>query len=194
MIEMRPGKGAYIRRLSLNDVVRMVDGAVKLEYGTALQLHEVRAMIEISAARLAANRRTEQDLVAMRDAILHYRIAAHANNPDEMVEADLSFHGAIVNATHNAVFISLFVSIQGLLREHRRQYVNSTETAAVDLVIGEHDGIYESISVSDHKLAARRMQTHMALIWRQVEATATHEQGSSLDGQGYLPMYDDAGE
>src|SRR4051812_20746668 len=40
VIEMRPGRGAYVRRLSLEDLVRMIDGAIRLEYGAALQLHE----------------------------------------------------------------------------------------------------------------------------------------------------------
>ena len=30
IIEMRPGRGAYVSRMSLNDLVRMVDGAVRL--------------------------------------------------------------------------------------------------------------------------------------------------------------------
>src|SRR5262245_56754191 len=49
IVEVRPGRGAYVRRPSLDDVARMVDGAIRLDYSTALQLHEAHAIIEITA-------------------------------------------------------------------------------------------------------------------------------------------------
>ncbi|HKG24072.1 MAG TPA: FadR/GntR family transcriptional regulator [Thermomicrobiales bacterium] len=164
VIEMRPGRGAYVRRLSLNDVVRMVDGAVRLEYGAALQLHEVRAMIEITAARLAAIRR---------------------------IDADLAFHEAIVVATHNDVLVTVQQSIRGLLREHRRQYGVAGEVDARPLVIAEHEKICAAIAAGDPIRAAKRMQEHMRIIWRQIEELAIHDGDSTLASQAYLPMYDE---
>ncbi|MGH2531459.1 MAG: FadR/GntR family transcriptional regulator [Thermomicrobiales bacterium] len=190
LIEMRPGRGAYIRRLSLNDLVQMVDGAVRLEYGAALQLHEVRAMIEITAARLAATRRTDDDLARIKDAIIRYRIADHANNPEGLIDADLGFHRAIVEATHNDVLVTLLASISGLLREHRRQFGAAHELKTRPTVISEHDAILAAISAGNPGDAARLMQRHMRLIWHQIEQLATKED-SDFAGQSYLPMYDE---
>ncbi|MGH2561676.1 MAG: FadR/GntR family transcriptional regulator [Thermomicrobiales bacterium] len=190
LIEMRPGRGAYVRRLSLNDLVQMVDGAVRLEYGAALQLHEVRAMIEITAALLAATRRTDDDLARMKDAIIRYRIADHANNPEGLIDADLGFHRAIVQAAHNEVLGKLLESISGLLREHRRQFGAAHELKNRPTVVAEHESILAAISTGNPRDAARLMQRHMRLIWRQIEQLATKED-SDLAGQSYLPMYDD---
>lgn len=194
VIEMRPGRGAFVRRLSLNDLVRMVDGAVRLEYGAALQLHEVRAMIEITAARLAAIRRTETDLTAMRDAILRYKFAGQGTQPDRLIDADLAFHEAIVTATHNDVLVTVLQSIRGLLREHRRQYGVAGEVAARPLVIAEHEEIYAAIAAADPAQAAMRMQEHMRIIWRQIEELAIRDGDSSLESQAYLPMYGEGGK
>ncbi|MEA2525519.1 MAG: GntR family transcriptional regulator, transcriptional repressor for pyruvate dehydrogenase complex [Thermomicrobiales bacterium] len=194
VIEMRPGRGAYVRRLSLNDLVRMVDGAVRLEYGAALQLHEVRAMIEITAARLAASRRDDADLATLREAILRYKIAGQAADPDRLIDADLAFHEAIVVATHNDVLVTVLQSIRGLLREHRRQYGVAGEVEARAVVIDEHEAIYAAIAAEDPARAAKRMQEHMRIIWRQIEALAIRDGDSTLASQAYLPMYDDDGE
>ena len=95
IIEMRPGRGAFVSRVSLNDLVRMVDGAVRLEYSAALQMHEVRAMLEITAARLAATRRTDEDLEQMARAIDAYRQAGPESPNEALVTSDLAFHRAV---------------------------------------------------------------------------------------------------
>jgi GntR family transcriptional repressor for pyruvate dehydrogenase complex len=194
VIEMRPGRGAYVRRLSLDDLVRMVDGAIRLEYGAALQLHEVRAMVEITAARLAAIRRTDADLETMREAILRYKFVGHSGQPDRLIDADLALHEAIVVAAHNDVLVTVLQSIRGLLREHRRQYGVAGEVAARPLVIAEHEEIFAAITAGDPRRAATRMQEHMRIIWRQIEEFAVRDGDSTLASQAYLPMYDDGGK
>jgi DNA-binding FadR family transcriptional regulator len=191
IVEMRPGRGAYVSRMSLNDLVRMVDGAVRLEYGAALHLHEVRAMIEITAARLAATRRTDDDLARMNDAIEAYRQAGDDTPNETLVTSDLAFHRAIVEAAHNEMLNQLLTSISGLLHEHRRQYASATEPVMRETVITGHEAIVDAIASGDPRVAAARMQAHMRSIWGQIEQTAIKEGDSILGDQSYLPMYDD---
>lgn len=193
VIEMRRGRGAFVRRMSLDDLVRMVDGAIRLEYGAALQLHEVRAMVEITAARLAAIRRTDADLAAMREAIFHYKFAGHSGQRDRLIDADLAFHEAIVVATHNDVLISVQQSFRGLLREHRRQYGVAENADARPVVISEHEEIVAAIAAGDPTRAALRMQEHMRIIWRQIEDLAIRDGDSTLASEAYLPMYNEEG-
>jgi DNA-binding FadR family transcriptional regulator len=191
LVEMRPGRGAYLRRLSLNDLVQMVNGAVQLEYGTALQFHEVRAMIEITASRLSAVRRTDDDLAHMKDALLRYRLADHGNDPHGLIDADLAFHRAIIQSTHNDVLIELLESLSGLLREHRRQFGVAHELKNRPLVITDHESILAAVTGGTPDDAARIMQSHMHRIWEQIEHLAKREKDSAFAGQSYLPMYDD---
>jgi GntR family transcriptional repressor for pyruvate dehydrogenase complex len=191
LVEMRPGLGAYLRRLSINDVVQMVDGAVQLEYGSALQLHEVRAMIEITGARLAAVRRTPADLTRMQDAVLHYRIAVHADNVQGLIDADLAFHRAIIEATHNDLLVTLLESISGLLREHRRQFGSSHELRQRPGVIEDHEGLLGAIARGAPDDARRLMQSHMRTVWQQIESLASKEEDSDFARESYSPMYDD---
>jgi len=191
IIEMRPGRGAYVSRMSLNDLVRMVDGAVRLEYGAALHVHEVRAMIEITSARLAAARRTDADLITMRETIERYRVHHAPTDSEVLITADLDFHRSVVEATHNEMMVQLLGSISGLLREHRRQYVTPTAQGIHDVVVEQHEGIYEAIVSGDPRLAAAKMQEHMRNIWSQIEELAIHEGDASIGEESYLPMYED---
>ena len=194
IVEMRPGRGAFVTRLSVNDLMRLVDGAVQLEFGAALQLHEVRAMMEIAAARLAATRRSDDDLAAMAAAIAEYADVGDDGNPEMLIEADLRLHKAIVAASRNDMLAQLYESISGLLRQHRRQYVSTTERQLREIVISQHRRIHRAIEAGDSRQATAAMQAHMRSIWQQIEQTAIREGDSSLGDQTYLPMYDDEPE
>jgi len=194
IVEMRPGRGAFVTRLSVNDLMRLVDGAVQLEFGAALQLHEVRAMMEIAAARLAATRRSDDDLAAMAAAIAEYADVGDDGNPEMLIEADLRLHKAIVAASRNDMLAQLYESISGLLRQHRRQYASTTERQLREIVISQHRRIHRAIEAGDYRQATAAMQAHMRSIWQQIEQTAIREGDSSLGDQTYLPMYDDEPE
>lgn len=81
---------------------------------------EARVAIEVQAARLAAARRTPADLDALRDALAARREAETASEraPDDgaYVDADLRFHAAVVDASHNPVLVELFAAFAPRVR------------------------------------------------------------------------------
>lgn len=189
IVEMRPGRGAFVSRVSVTDLARMIDGAMQLEFGAALQLHEVRAMIETTAARLAAIRRTEADLAAMRRANDDYAAQNEHDPEDLLVEADLRFHRSIVEASHNVVLMQVMTSISALLKEHRRHYASARERRFREIVLTEHQDILDAITGGDPAEATRAVQIHMRDIWFQIEQTALRDGDSTSLTYSYLPMY-----
>lgn len=189
IVEMRPGRGAFVSRVSVDDLARIIDGAVQLEFGAALQLHEVRAMIETAAARLAAVRHTDTDLAAMRRANDDYANQAEDDPEDRLVEADLRFHRAIVDASHNVILTQVMASITALLKEHRRQYASARERRFREIVLTEHQNIIDSIASGDPARATAAMQKHMSDIWNQIEHTTRRDGDASTLTYSYLPMY-----
>lgn len=189
VVEMRPGRGAFVSRVSVDDLSRMFDGAVQLEFGAALHLHEVRAMIETTAARLAAVRRTDSDLAAMVLANDDYANQDEHDPEDRLVEADLRFHRSIVAASHNVILVQVMASISALLREHRRQYASARERRFREIVLTEHQSIIDAITSADPEHATTAMQTHMRDIWLQIELSARRDGDASALTYSYLPMY-----
>ncbi|MQA82382.1 MAG: FCD domain-containing protein [Streptosporangiales bacterium] len=68
-------------------------------------LSEVRGIIEPASARLAALRRTEDDLEVL-DQALDMMLRA-AQGEGSAVAADLAFHGAVFGATHNEMLVQM---------------------------------------------------------------------------------------
>jgi GntR family transcriptional regulator, transcriptional repressor for pyruvate dehydrogenase complex len=169
IVELRPGRGTYVRRLSVDDLVNIVHGAFRLDFGSALHLHEVRAMIETASARLAAKRRVDDDLERMRQCVQDYAVAHAAGAFEQAIEADLAFHRAMIAAAGNPVLLSVLDSIAGVLKEHRREYGAPEDARARTRVIIEHDAILEAVEAGDARLAERRVAHHMRMIWDQIE-------------------------
>ncbi|OLT12326.1 GntR family transcriptional regulator [Actinomadura sp. CNU-125] len=81
-------------------------------------LAEVRGIIEPQAARLAARRRTADDLAAL-DAALRAMADADGDTA-RAVQADLDFHRALLTATHNELLQRMEVVIEVGLAERDR--------------------------------------------------------------------------
>lgn len=178
IVELRPGRGTYLRRISVDDLVRIVHGAIRLDFSSALYLHEVRAMIETTSARLAAHRRSDDDLDRLRQFIQRYAEAHASGRYKDAIDADLGFHRAITVAAQNPVLLSLLDSIGGLLREHHREYGTPDDSGKRTRVIMDHDAIVAALAAQDARLAELRVARHMRSIWDQIESV------SSPSGEG----------
>ncbi|HEY7486626.1 MAG TPA: FCD domain-containing protein [Streptosporangiaceae bacterium] len=112
LLECRQGDGTYVRATS------EMSGAVqrRLRDAEVLEIFEVRQALEVAAARLAAERRTDSDVAAIEAALERRNAAWRSGSADTFVEADLAFHTAVVAATHNTVLIDLYLDFSDALR------------------------------------------------------------------------------
>lgn len=112
LLESRQGDGTYVRATSeLSGAVRR-----RLETAELVETLEVRRGLEVEAARLAATRRTDADIAAIAVALARRDAAWAAGEHAAFVEADLAFHTAVVEATHNRVLTDLYHDFSAALR------------------------------------------------------------------------------
>ncbi|WP_344829028.1 FadR/GntR family transcriptional regulator [Actinocorallia longicatena] len=143
MLDSRQGDGTYVRATS------ELSGAVQRRLRTAelLEILEVRSALEVQAARLAAVRRTAEDLAAVRDALAARARALGSGTHEEFLNADVAFHVAVVEATHNQVMIDFYRDFTAAVR------------ASVDLSGGlpavPHEPIADAIAAGDPDAAAQ---------------------------------------
>jgi DNA-binding FadR family transcriptional regulator len=107
LVEVRPKTGTRVRprrawHLLDADVVSwLFSGLDRGEPAADLrELQEVRATIEATAARLAAGRRTDEQLAEIE--ANERRVEAAWAEPIARRAADLDFHGAVVDAAQNS--------------------------------------------------------------------------------------------
>ena len=79
-----------------------------LRRAEVLDVYEARRGLEVDAARLAALRRSDDDLAALQAAIRDRRAAQAAGAVSEWAAADLALHRAVFAATHNPVLGRVF--------------------------------------------------------------------------------------
>ena len=110
LLETRQGSGTYVRSLTPG-----ADWEPRLRRAAVLEAYEVREALEVQAARLAAGRRTDADIGALRSCLAE-RDSARGEDA-RFVEADLAFHRAVVAAAHNPLLSEMFDSFAAVLRE-----------------------------------------------------------------------------
>jgi GntR family transcriptional regulator, transcriptional repressor for pyruvate dehydrogenase complex len=112
----------------------------------------------VQAARLAASRRTDADIGALR-ACLAERDRARGEDA-RFVEADLAFHRAVVAAAHNPLLAEMFDSFAAVLREaliaiRSDQAVQSPDADAA------HARLAAAIEAGDAAAAAQATHDHL---------------------------------
>ncbi|WP_423193254.1 FadR/GntR family transcriptional regulator [Cupriavidus sp. H18C2] len=158
----RKGSGAYVSETPGGQVWRLAsapDGGP-----TLAQLFELRRVVETACAEMAALRRTEVDVAAMRDALA--AMQRHADDFPSAAAADIAFHHAIAQAGHNPCFTGLtdFVSQQLLVaRQHAwentaRLRADGATPRAAD---AEHTALVDAIVRGDAVAARAAATAHL---------------------------------
>ena len=137
LVEVRPKTGTRVRarrawHLLDADVVGWLYADLERgdELGDLRELHEVRLTIEAAAARLAAGRRTDEQLAEIE--ANERRVEAAWAEPMARREADLDFHSAVVEAADNSLLAHVDALIRVALGGERR----AVATARVRLPAG----------------------------------------------------------
>ncbi|MFD5430558.1 FadR/GntR family transcriptional regulator [Kitasatospora sp. NPDC127067] len=167
MVRSRQGSGVYVTADRPTG-----DWAARLRRAELAHVYEVRTVVEVQAARLAADRRTGADLAAL-DAALAARRAAGGADDAAFVDADIALHTAVVAAAHNPVLDDLFAQFAPILREQlvalvglfglRAEDPDHGYDAHADLVRALHDGDPEAagrVLAAELEATRSRLLTH----------------------------------
>jgi GntR family transcriptional repressor for pyruvate dehydrogenase complex len=159
LVKVKSGCGTYVQELSHKDAAASLELFLKLRQGAQpfQDVYEVRRMIEVEAAGLAAQRATSRDYSAMEAAI--EGMAAHKDDPDRFTTYDVAFHAAVAGATHNEIISVLFGPIAVLLGEMVRASLGAPQ--AVETGLRHHLKIIQQIKSRDPEKAKRAMRTHL---------------------------------
>ncbi|AMS40106.1 FadR/GntR family transcriptional regulator [Aminobacter aminovorans] len=161
LVETRQGAGAFVKGLAGQLVMPYrIEGATLEDI---LQMLELRLAVEVEAAALAARRRTDADLLEMASALEDFAAARKQQN--DASDADLRFHMALAEATHNPRF-SQFLRTLGDLALPRKHLPESIRGEAylgnqIDLAAQEHKAIFEAVQTQDAAYASTAMRVHL---------------------------------
>jgi GntR family transcriptional repressor for pyruvate dehydrogenase complex len=173
LVRAKSGCGTYVREFSHKDAAASIELFLKLKHDdhTFRDVYEVRRMIEVEAAGLAAQRATPEDFGAMERAVAG--MTASMDDPEAYTRQDVAFHTAVVTATHNDLLAVLSNPVSDLLTEVVR--VSLRVPDAVEDGLTYHRRILRAIRSGDAAQARQAMLEHIAYARELVERTRTND-------------------
>ncbi|MFI1012078.1 FadR/GntR family transcriptional regulator [Streptomyces sp. NPDC020965] len=160
LLDIRQGSGTYV--LATSELA----GVMHRRFSGAAPLHvaEVRSTLESSAARLAALRRTDRDLRQLDTLLARRDDAWSSGDAERFVAADLTFHLAVVAASHNDVLGELYADLGDLLRDWVRDDVGDELRPGQHM---DHGRLVEAIRAGDGEAAAAEAASYPFLCPRR---------------------------
>lgn len=130
--------------------------------GAYLRAQEVRVALEGDAARLAALRRTDEQLHKIGEA--HAAFVEELEHGRVSPEADLAFHASIAEASGNDFYLGVLETIHESISGFMRLTLSLTRTGSrqrAQRVADEHAAILGAIREQDAERARIAMQFHL---------------------------------
>jgi GntR family transcriptional regulator, transcriptional repressor for pyruvate dehydrogenase complex len=166
LVEVRDGAGAYVQTPSTDLVSELLGICVShMETGDVNSGHilEMRRILEIEMAGLAAERRGSEDLEEM--ARLLDLMVRPGNSREDWAKFDYQFHDAVAVASRNPLFPIVLRSISEVLMRGRLMGVRLPDYQAKAL--HHHRNVYEAIRARSSEKARLAMADHL----REAEQT-----------------------
>lgn len=162
-----PHKGAHVPQADVPDLYA---------------LFELRSALECAAARLAAARRTDADLAAMRAVSAESRdgFAAGLRFPYRL---DIAFHRTLLDAARSPrIADQVRLVQQQVILSRSRLTVDPSHTTAS---MGDHDCLIEAVAAHDGDKAAAVMATHLDRVRDQMVAALAAAPEHELQETGH---------
>lgn len=157
LVATQQGRGSFVVH---QPVERVRSFAQAQDVAGYLRCLEVRIALEGDAARLAALRRTDEQLEAIEGAFRRLHEADGRLDADE----DLAFHARIAEASGNAFYLDVLDAIHESIVGFMRLTLNLTRTGTkqrAQRVLDEHAAIVAAIREQDPERARVAMQFHL---------------------------------
>ena len=154
LLVRRQGSGTYV----LSDSELTVVMGRQIADAHHQHVLEVRRSLEVEAARLAARRRTPEDIEELRRLNAARQAAFAGGDVEEIVEADLALHRAIATVARNPVLLSLYENlIDAIGANIRTNVIGLVHTQSED----DHDSLIEAIALGDSFLAMEEITSYL---------------------------------
>jgi GntR family transcriptional regulator, transcriptional repressor for pyruvate dehydrogenase complex len=125
LVSVEVGRGTFVRQPDTQRLAEQLGLLVQLDRGSYWQITEARRMIETQTAALAAARRTDSQLQAMREALT--AMDASMTDIEGFAAGDERFHLAIAAAADNEILAMFSQQLQAMIRGTRREVFSVIE-------------------------------------------------------------------
>lgn len=156
LIETKLGEGAFVKEITPGIYMNNMFPVVYLGRDSVVEVMEFRAIIEVGAAGMAAERITDKNIEKLED--YYKKMQENADNIEKYVDYDLSFHSQLAEVTRNSLVIQMYCILQDILR---MTIQNITEKNGVEIGLKFHKILIDCMKEHDVEKAKETMYTHV---------------------------------
>jgi GntR family transcriptional repressor for pyruvate dehydrogenase complex len=164
VISIRPGEGSFVQQISYEGMLEPLSFLLQVDLADVMQLLEVRKILEVEIAALAATRATPEDVEDIRCALKRMVDEVNARESGDLADAD--FHFAVVKAAHNPILLKLINTISDLMANtfrFSRQRIFMIE-GMPKILYESHCLIFEAIARKQPEMARKFMNEHLTMV------------------------------
>ena len=151
-----------LRRLEQEGIIKMsTKGAiiVGISAEDIADIYEMRIRIEGYAARLAAERASDEEIKELRDVVDLQEFYILKNDDDRTIACDSNFHSVLYRMSGSMPVHSTLSELHKKIVKFRKASIEQSERAKKSL--GEHKAIYDAIASHNGELAEELTVAHI---------------------------------
>lgn len=180
IVDNQQGFGCVVRNINVGLYTNSILPCMLANASELISVTEFRIGVESMAARLAAVRATDEEILRLREACEN--ASRHMDNWDTFAKYDMAFHRMVADASRNPLFISTSEMIESM---YTVWLIGFQRNHGVEKSHYFHHCICQAIANHDPDNAGLYMQKHMEDVLNKVildsqEKTQTPAHGSNL--------------
>ncbi len=156
LIRIRQGKRPVVRTPSAQPAADVMSLALQRSRENLRDLVLARTGLECKLVRLAAEKITEEELLALEENL--HLMGIPGRGLDYYIAKDSEFHRIILKSTQSLVFDIMLSSVTSLLDESRKETLDAGGTERANAA---HRAIFEALRARDPDAAEEMMKRHL---------------------------------
>jgi len=165
MIYSKVGSGTFIKDMSLDILMDSFSGILKKNERLIIELIEVRLLLEVEIAKMAARRIDENKLQAIEKAL---KLMENEIKEGGLgIKGDNTFHNELANAADNLAMTSILNLCGELLNTTRKAALKALGDPRIGLE--HHRSIMEAVRSGNESEAGRLMKEHLEMAYHNLK-------------------------
>ncbi len=160
LVETQHGVGTTVRALTSQQVVEPLGLYLRAQGAGIISfhdLHQVRSLLEVEIAALAASQATDEEIAGLRS--IFRSMQAAQDDVELLAKWDTEFHRALAHMSHNPLMFVLMDSIRDLLQEYIALVTVHLDPGEENIPL--HRRLLERIEARDVEGARRAMRENL---------------------------------
>lgn len=173
-LETKHGVGTTVCSMDRNQIVKSLTLFLRSrgEVIDLTHLHQVRSILEVECAGVAAEHRNQADVENLTSICI--AMEKESNDATTFSSLDHEFHRALSETTHNPLLALLLDTVHGMMAEVRSMIISQKDLS--ERVMPTHRSILASVAAGDAERAREAMREHLQIALEiQTELMATQK-------------------